>query len=89
MKLIFFIVALSTLAFIETSGLKVLGIIPFGSKSHFAIGNSILRTLHGAGHDVTSMSAFPAKKKEKNFRDVKLTKILEVFDRGLLKLFVR
>jgi hypothetical protein len=82
MKLFWFLLAFSAQYFIETSGLRVLGIIPFGSKSHFAIGNSILRTLHEAGHDITSMNAFPAKKQEKGFRDVKLTRIMEIFNKG-------
>ncbi|KAG5673615.1 hypothetical protein PVAND_003644 [Polypedilum vanderplanki] len=70
------------LSFIEFYSIDVYCLIPFGSKSHFAIGNSILRTLQNAGHDVTVMTAFPSKKQEQNYREIKLTKIMEVFDRG-------
>lgn len=61
---------------------KVLGILPFASKSHHAIGSSILKSLADIGHEVTVISAFPFKEKVKNYHDIKVTKILEVFERG-------
>jgi hypothetical protein len=45
------ILLLSAVNFV--AGLKVLGILPFGSKSHFAIGSSIVDSLHAVGHDIT------------------------------------
>lgn len=78
-----FLVALALSLYVENSGaFKVLGILPFGSKSHHAIGSSILKSLTEVGHEVTVLSAFPLKTKEKNYHDIKVTKILEVFERG-------
>lgn len=58
-------------------GFKVLGVLPFFSKSHFAIGNSILKSLHEAGHELTVISPFPLKKPLANYRDIDCTEIME------------
>lgn len=82
MKFIYLIAfALSTL-YIESNGLKILGIIPFPSKSHFAIGNSIIMSLLDAGHDVTVLSPYPDKTARKNYRQVDASKILDIFESG-------
>lgn len=61
------------------SSLRILGILPFGSKSHFAIGHSILKTLKEAGHKLTVISPFPEKKSSNNYHDVNISRILERF----------
>lgn len=58
-------------------GFKVLGIITFESKSHFAIGNSIIESLHEAGHEVTVISPYPKKNKVPNHHDVSTQDIME------------
>lgn len=63
-------------------GLKVLGVIPFPSKSHHNIGSSIVKSLANAGHEVTLMSGYPSKKEIKNFKDINVKKIHEVFKTG-------
>ncbi|KAG5670629.1 hypothetical protein PVAND_000877 [Polypedilum vanderplanki] len=60
-------------------GFKVLGIIPFGSKSHFAIGHSILKSLAEAGHEVTAISPYPLKKPMKNYKDISTEDYIEFF----------
>lgn len=76
MKTICVLVALLA-CFSQTEGLKVLGIFPFGSSSHFAIGNSIVKALHKVGHEITVISPYPQKKPLANFRDIGTTDILE------------
>lgn len=64
------------------SGLTVLSILPFGSKSHFAIGHAITKSLHSAGHEVTVVSPYPQKKKIPNYHDVDVSSVLEQFEKG-------
>lgn len=64
---------------LQVDGLKVLGVLPFSSKSHFAIGNSIVKSLLNAGHEVTVISPYPQKKKLENYRDIDVSSILEEF----------
>jgi hypothetical protein len=66
----------------QINGFKVLGVLPFGSNSHFAIGNAILKTLSKAGHEVTVISPFPQKKKSENYRDIDVSDVLERFKKG-------
>lgn len=63
-------------------GLKVLGIVPFISKSHFAIGHAIVKSLHDAGHEVTILSPFPLKKPIANYTDIGTPDIIEQFNKG-------
>lgn len=76
------------LLFVSIDGLKILGVIPFASKSHHNIGSSIVKTLAKAGHDVTLISGYPSKNPEPNFKDIKVAKIHEIFESGLLKIFL-
>lgn len=70
---------------LSTDGLKILGVMPFGSTSHFAIGHGILKSLLKAGHEVTVISPYPQKKKLENYRDVDVSSMLEGFKKGELK----
>ena len=72
MKVLFAIVALFAF-FYQIDGMKVLGVLPFESSSHFAIGNSIVEALHSAGHEVTSFSPYPQKKSVENFRTIDMS----------------
>lgn len=71
------ILILFVLTFSITNSYKILGIFPFGSKSHYAIGEATLRALNEAGHEVTMISVFEPKKPIKNYRQIK---IADVFD---------
>jgi hypothetical protein len=68
----------------EIAGFKVLGVLPFGSHSHFAIGNGILKSLAKAGHEVTVISPFPLKKPMENYHDVDFSDLLQNFKEGSL-----
>ena len=79
---IYFVVAALSTIFIQVNGLKVLGIIPFASKSHYALGNGIMESLLDAGHEVTVMSPYPQKANRKNYHEIDVSKILEIFESG-------
>lgn len=68
--------------FNKINGLKILAFFPFGSKSHFAIGHSIAKTLVDAGHEVTAISPYPVKKSIKNYKDISTEDYLKVFYEG-------
>lgn len=49
---------------------KILAVFPFGSVSHYSIGEATLKALTDAGHDVTMISALKTKKPSKNFKEI-------------------
>lgn len=63
-------------------GLKIFGSLSFGTHSHFAIGDAILKTLWKAGHEITVMSPFPQKVAMKNYRDISTADTLVKFQSG-------
>ncbi|KAL7017826.1 hypothetical protein ACKWTF_010543 [Chironomus riparius] len=68
---------------IDTHSLKILGVFPTGSKSHFAIGKAIVDALHDVGHDITVMSSFPQKKTKERYRDVEFLEIREKYEKEM------
>lgn len=68
---------------LPTESLKVVSILPFGSNSHFVIGQSITKSLLKAGHEVTVLSPYPLKKPLANYHDIDLSPLLEKFKKGL------
>lgn len=42
--------------FIQINGLKILGLLPICSKSHFAVGYEIIKTLAEAGREKSKLS---------------------------------
>lgn len=70
-------------SFSSIYSLKVLGVLPFGSKSHFAIGSSIINTLHEAGHEVTVISPFPKKTPVPKYKDISIEDVMEKQEKGL------
>lgn len=81
MKLLYVFAVFSSIVTL-IQGFKVLGILPFGSKSHFAIGHSIVESLLNAGHSVTVISPYPQKKPIKNYTDIDVSPMLEAFKNG-------
>lgn len=81
MKKFFLILSLSFI-FDSIAGLKILGILPFPSNSHFNIGYAIVKTLHEAGHNVTVMSPYPRPQKLENFTDIDGSSILDSYKDG-------
>lgn len=65
--------------FVQGHALKVLGFLPFMSKSHFAIGHAVLKSLHDVGHEITVVSPYPLKNPPVNYTDISTADILEEF----------
>lgn len=83
MKLFCFFIACS--AFVSLiDGYKVLGVLPFGSSSHFAVGHSILKSLLDAGNEITVISPFPKKTLTENYRDISIKDVLDKHEQGIL-----
>lgn len=53
-----FILLISALAIAGSQGYKILGIVPYGLKSNYYIGYSIMKGLADAGHEVTIITPF-------------------------------
>lgn len=82
MKLLcLFLLVLSAFDIID--GAKVLGVLPFGTKSHFAIGHAIVKALVDAGHEATVISPYPMKKPMKNYRDISTADVIKKYMKGL------
>lgn len=58
---------------------KILGVFPVPSKSHFFVGQAIMKALHEAGHEITLISPFPRSKPIENWRDIEIPEMIEVF----------
>lgn len=54
----------------NASGYRFLGIFPVPSKSHYYIGQNLLKALAEEGHDVTVISPFKDEKPIKNYKVV-------------------
>lgn len=67
----------------EVEGFKVIGVFPIAYKSHFAIGHSIVMSLHDAGHEITVVSPHPMKNPIKNYRDISKENIFEVHQKSI------
>ncbi|KAJ8954687.1 hypothetical protein NQ318_011379 [Aromia moschata] len=67
---------------------RILGVFPFAARSHYILGNALMRGLAEAGHDVTMISPHEEKNPPQNgsYRDVVLTGFVEDFN-DLLKEF--
>jgi hypothetical protein len=62
-------IAVALLA-VSCHGLNILAILPLSMKSHYAIGNSIVKSLLAVGHNVTSISMFEPEKPIENYRNI-------------------
>lgn len=82
MKLILIIIACT---FSFASSYKILGVFPFSSKSHYAIGEATMLTLHEAGHEVTMISVHELKKPMKNYRQIKIVDLVNTMEKSELK----
>lgn len=74
------------LVFIEIEGLKILAVVPIGSKSHWLIGHEIVKSLVDAGHEATVLTPYPLKDKIRNYEEIDISEILEHFEKRKLAL---
>lgn len=84
MKLVCLFIQFELFLLGTTDGYKVLGILPFGSKSHFAVGHAIVESLLKAGNEVTVISPYPKKKPLANYTDIDMSPFLENFKKGFI-----
>jgi hypothetical protein len=66
----------------RVEALKILGILSFGSHSHFTIGRGILQALHDANHEVTIICPFPERVQLEKSRVISTADTLERFKDG-------
>lgn len=66
-------------------GLKIFGCLSFGTYSHFAIGDAIMKTLWRGGHNITVVSPYPNKENLLNYRDISTQDVLDNFRKGVIK----
>lgn len=81
MKLLFLIVLLYSYQ-VSIDGLKILGILPFPSKSHWLVGHEIIKTLVEAGHEATVLTIYPSKTPMKNYEEIDISEIAKKFEEG-------
>nr|QIK00363.1 UDP-glycosyltransferase [Xylotrechus quadripes] len=62
---------------------RILGVFPFAATSHYTLGNSLMKGLAAAGHDVTMISPFEENNPPKNgsYRNIVLTGFAEDFEK--------
>ncbi|CAG9858747.1 unnamed protein product [Phyllotreta striolata] len=85
---ILFIVLTVALYIEEIDNSKILGIFPLAAKSHYTLGNSLMRGLAEAGHDVTMMSPHNDENPVENgtYRNIVLTGFAEFYEATMKKL---
>ncbi|CAH1108981.1 unnamed protein product [Psylliodes chrysocephalus] len=73
------------LCFQLSHGAKILGIFPMPAKSHYTLGNSLMRGLAEAGHDVTMISPHNDKVPTRNgsYRNVVLTGFADSYEAAM------
>lgn len=67
LKIFLILVAIS-----YASALKILGIFPTHSRSHWSIGSSVAKGLVEAGHELTVITPFSTKNPPKNYKEIVL-----------------
>lgn len=63
---------------------KILGVFPFGAKSHYVIGEAVMRALHEAGHEVTMISVYELNEPMPMYNQIKIEDLNKRMKRGLL-----
>ncbi|XP_065224783.1 UDP-glucosyltransferase 2-like [Planococcus citri] len=53
-----------------SQGLKILGIFPYPSKSHFTFNNAVMKSLIDARHEVTVITCFPDQASQQNYTSI-------------------
>ncbi|KAL7024827.1 hypothetical protein ACKWTF_013205 [Chironomus riparius] len=66
--------------FIKANGLKILGVLPLASKSHWVIGHEVIQSLVDAGHEATVFTPYPLKDKIRNYEEIDISEMTKFFD---------
>lgn len=64
-----FVLFVLCVIFAQINGAKILAIFPMGIYSHYSVGESTMKALHEAGHEVTMISAIEPNE---NFTHIKI-----------------
>jgi hypothetical protein len=77
MKIVQIFFCFISLILVFTHGLKVLGVLPIVCKSHFMIGQSILKTQHGNGHNISVITPFPSMIGTENYHEISIENVFK------------
>lgn len=80
--LIIFIIFSSSLLTSNAKTIEVLGVLPFDSRSHFVIGETIMKSLAEFFHNVTVISPYPQKEELHFFKDISIADGTSDFEFG-------
>lgn len=86
MKLVFptlIAIVLATVTYHDVDAYKILGVFPMVARSHYIVGNALMKGLADAGHEVTIISPFQEKNPIKNYKEVYLEGLKEQLFSGL------
>lgn len=61
----------------EADAYKILSIFPNYARSHWIVGNALMKGLADAGHEVTIISPFLEKNPPKNYRQIELDELIK------------
>lgn len=64
---------------------RILGIFPHAAKSHYIVGDALMKGLAAKGHDVTMISPHKQSKPIKNYRSIHLEKSMVDSKQGIEK----
>lgn len=56
---------------------KILSIFPNYARSHWIVGNALMKSLADVGHEVTIISPFLEKNPPKNYRQIQLDELIK------------
>ena len=67
---------------IPIDGLKILAVLPVGTKSHWVIGHEIIKPLVDAGHHATVLTPFMLKSPIANYEEIDISEPLKPLMKG-------
>lgn len=76
MKYLYFFLITSCMSSL-TCAYKILGVFPVGAKSHYIIGNSLMKGLAEKGHEVTVISPYKESTPIPNYRTIQVIDVYE------------
>lgn len=71
------LMAVALLVASATQAYNILGIFPTAAKSHYIVGEALMRSLATDGHNVTVISPFPQQTPIANYHDYPIVGIVE------------
>lgn len=72
LRLLMIIIIVSAMKSEFCDGARILGIFPLSGRSHFTVGEQLMKILAKNGHQVDMISHYPQKKPVSNYNDLSL-----------------